>query len=56
MKGTYDVEMTYNELKRMVLKEALADYVVMRDPLIINAGVLLAFGDAIEKTEEKEVE
>lgn len=55
MKGTYEVEMTYNELKRMALKEALADY-VSDNRYSASAEVLRALCGMIEKTEEKEVE
>ena len=55
MKGTYDVEMTYNELKRMALKEALADY-VSDNRYSASAEVIRALCGMIEKTEEKGVE
>lgn len=55
MKGTYEIEIELNELKVLLLKEMLADYVVEHTYTVSDAAID-EFRSMIKKYEWKEVE
>lgn len=54
MKGTYEVEMSFDELKALALREALADYCA--GEYMPKQEVIRAFKEAINSCENKKVE
>ena len=55
MKGTYEIEFELNELKVLLLKEMLADYVAERTYTVSDVAID-EFRNMIKKYEEKEAE
>ena len=54
MKGTYEIEFELNELKVLLLKEMLADY-IMDHAYSSQTAIIDTFHDMIEKYENPEV-